>query len=124
MRPTAFAIALAAAAAAAAVRAQPVVSSGAQPGTSAAAQGRLIYMRDGCYECHGIQGQGAGATGPKIAPRPLPLTAFVRQLRAPRDVMPVYTQAVLPDADVQDIYAYLEGIAPAKAVAEIPLLNR
>jgi hypothetical protein len=31
---------------------------------------------------------------------------------------------VMPDADLQDVYAYLQSIPKAKTVAEIPLLNR
>jgi ubiquinol-cytochrome c reductase cytochrome c subunit len=97
----------------------------AQPAPSAAADhGKKVYVADGCYQCHGYQGQGAGTTGPKLAPQPLALEDFTHQLRRPRDTMPVYTAVVLPDADLQDIYAYLQSIPKAKTVAEIPLLNR
>jgi mono/diheme cytochrome c family protein len=100
----------------------------AQPGPAAAnansvANGRKLYLADGCYQCHGVQGQGAGTTGPKLAPQPLALEDFTRQLRHPRDTMPVYTAVVLPDPDLQDIYAYMQSMPKAKTVAEIPLLN-
>jgi len=99
-------------------RAQPAALSGD------AARGRKVFVADGCYQCHGVQGQGEGTTGPKLAPQPLSLEAFTRQLRRPRDTMPVYTAVVLPDADLTDIYAYMQSIPKAKTVAEISLLNR
>jgi hypothetical protein len=37
--------------------------------------------------------------------------------------MPVYTAVVMPDADVADIYAYLQGIPKGKTAAEIPILK-
>ena len=102
---------------AAAAQAQPAASAGA-------AHGRTIFIADGCYQCHGVQGQGGGPAGPKLAPQPLTLEDFTRQLRQPRDTMPVYTAVVLPDSELQDIYAYMQSIPKAKTVAEIPLLNR
>ena len=69
-------------------------------------RGKKIYASYGCYQCHGYQGQGSNA-GPKLAPGPLPFEALDRQLRKPRDRMPVYTQATTSGQDVADIYAYL-----------------
>ncbi len=34
-----------------------------------AENGKRLFTEDGCYQCHGYQGQGGGA-GPRIAPRP------------------------------------------------------
>ncbi len=87
-----------------------------------AARGRTIFAAYGCWQCHGYQGQGSNA-GPKLAPAPLPYAAFDRQLRRPRDRMPIYTLKTTSDQDVADIYAYLLSIPKAKAVADIPLLN-
>lgn len=83
--------------------------------------GKKVYVADGCWQCHGYQGQGGA--GPKLAPNPLPYEAVFRQLRKPRNVMPVYTHVTTPDQDVADIYAYLETIPKAKTVAEISALN-
>jgi mono/diheme cytochrome c family protein len=85
--------------------------------------GKKIYITYGCYQCHGYQGQGSASAGPKLAPNPLPFDAVDRQLRKPRDRMPVYTHVTTSDADVADIYAYLQSIPKAKTVAEIPLLK-
>ena len=37
--------------------------------------------------------------------------------------MPPFRQSILPDADLQDIYAYLQSIPPAPDYKTIPLLN-
>ena len=87
-----------------------------------APHGKKIFVAYGCWQCHGYQGQGSNA-GPKLAPQPLPFDAVDRQLRKPRDRMPVYTHKTTSDQDVADIYAYLMTIPKAKTVAEIPLLN-
>ena len=84
------------------------------------AHGKKIYVAYGCWQCHGYQGQGGA--GPKLAPTPLPYEAVSRQLRKPRGTMPVYTHVTTPDQDVADIYAYLQSIPKAKAVADIPAL--
>jgi mono/diheme cytochrome c family protein len=87
-----------------------------------AAHGKMLMATTGCYQCHGYQGQGLGTTGPRLAP-PSAFEPFIRQLRKPRDTMPLYTAKVMPESDVRDIYAYLQSIPKAKAVADIPLLN-
>ena len=38
---------------------------------ASAENGKQAFMRAGCWQCHGTMGQG-GATGPKLAPDPLP----------------------------------------------------
>jgi hypothetical protein len=37
--------------------------------------------------------------------------------------MPLYTVVVMPDGDVDDIYAYLLSVPKGKAAAEIPMLK-
>jgi mono/diheme cytochrome c family protein len=89
-----------------------------------AARGKILFTQKyGCYECHGTQGQGSPVTGPKLAPNPLPydtLSAFVRTSNGP---MPPFREAILPNADLEDIYAYLQSIKPAPDYKSIPLLN-
>ena len=88
----------------------------------AAARGRQVFIADGCPQCHGVSGQGS--VGPRLAPDPLPLEFLTRQLRNPMGVMPVYTAAMMSEAQIADIYAYLSSVPKAKSVAEIPLLNQ
>ena len=89
-----------------------------------AARGKILFTQKyGCYECHGTQVQGSPVTGPKLAPNPLPydaLSAFIRSSNGP---MPPFREAILPTADLQDIYAYLQSIPPAPDYKTIPLLN-
>jgi mono/diheme cytochrome c family protein len=89
-----------------------------------AARGKILFTQKyGCYECHGTEGQGSPVTGPKLAPNPLPydaLSAFVRTSNGP---MPPFREAILPNADLQDIYAYLQSIKPAPDYKTIPLLS-
>ncbi|WP_342957584.1 thiamine pyrophosphate-binding protein [Paraburkholderia sp. JHI869] len=46
--------------------------------------GRALYMQKGCYECHGIFGQGSITTGPALAPHPIPLSAMQAYVRNPK----------------------------------------
>jgi mono/diheme cytochrome c family protein len=79
---------------------------------SDAANGKRIYIADGCALCHGAVGQGGRGTGPHIAPSPLPFEAFAEQVRRPANTMPPYTTVVLSDQDLGDIHAYLLTIPP------------
>jgi mono/diheme cytochrome c family protein len=88
------------------------------------ARGKQLYMATGCYQCHGTRGEGGGNSGSRLAPTPIPYEGFMLQLRRPRARMPFYTDVVMPDADVADIYAYLLSVPKGKTAAEIPMLNR
>jgi mono/diheme cytochrome c family protein len=88
-----------------------------------AQHGKTVYTRVGCYECHGWDGQSGGNTGPKLGPDPWPFTAFTRQLRVPLNSMPPYTTKVLSDADVADIYAFVQSLPKPPKVESIPLLR-
>jgi ubiquinol-cytochrome c reductase cytochrome c subunit len=87
------------------------------------AHGYALYMTTGCYQCHGVHGEGS-VDGPRIAPDPPSEQAILGQLRAPIARMPIYTAPLLPDADIHDILVYLRSIGPAKPVDQIPILNR
>ncbi len=88
-----------------------------------AQHGKTVYERVGCYQCHGWDGQSGGNTGPKLGPNPWPLAAFTAQLRTPRDTMPPYTVKVLSDADVADIYAFMQSLPQPPKVETVPLLR-
>jgi mono/diheme cytochrome c family protein len=88
-----------------------------------AARGRKLYTDDGCYQCHGRQGQGA-VSGPRLAPRPIPFAAFSRYVRRPTAQMPPYTVNVLPEAGLVDIYAFLESIPASPPATALPLLTK
>lgn len=85
--------------------------------------GRALYMQKGCYECHGIFGQGSVATGPALAPRPIPLPAMQAYVHDPKGQMPVFSRKILSDDDVSRIHAYLASIPPSPSADSIALLN-
>ena len=82
-----------------------------------------MFVSYGCYQCHGYEGQGSTATGPRLAPRPLPFAVFSRYIRRPTAQMPLYTEKVLSDADLGHIYAYLQSRPAPKPVDSIPILK-
>jgi len=94
--------------------------------SSASAQdvtaGEEVYIRTGCYTCHGYAGQGAN-TGPKIAPDPLPYEAFETFLRQTSGAMPPFTPATISDEELRNLHAYLETIPATPDPASIPLLQ-
>jgi|SRR4051794_39361132 mono/diheme cytochrome c family protein len=86
--------------------------------------GKGLFMAYGCYECHGTTGAGGGVAGPRLAPNPLPLLGVEAKLRTASGRMPVYSEKVLTDAQIADIYAYLANIPNGKSAREIEMLNR
>jgi mono/diheme cytochrome c family protein len=91
--------------------------------TGNAKNGKAIYTADGCYECHGREAQGGAGTGPKLGPAPVPYSAFAYQVRVPRDQMPPYTNKVLSDAELADIYAFVLAAPQPPKVDSIPQLK-
>ena len=85
--------------------------------------GKRLYVSYGCYQCHGREGQGSSATGPRLGPKPIPLQAFVSYVRRPTGQMPPYTTKVVPDSELADIHAFLESLPQPPPLKSIPLLN-
>jgi len=83
--------------------------------------GKKLFVSYGCYQCHGYEAQGSNATGPRLGPRPIALAAFSRYVRQPTGQMPPYTVKVVSDADLTNIYAFLQS-RPAPAT-NVPLLK-
>lgn len=88
-----------------------------------AENGKRVFVRDGCYECHGYAGQGTIA-GARLAPPVLNAQGMIRYVRRPAGAMPAFTDKVLSDQEVNDIYAYLKTIPAPKPVKDIPLLDQ
>ena len=85
-------------------------------------KGKTAFLQHGCWQCHGFAGQG-GVAGPKLAPDPMPLEALSAFVRNTRGGMPPYQRAILSDADLADIHAYLQSLPKARDYKSIPLLN-
>ena len=83
-----------------------------------AERGQTLFVKYGCHECHGREGQGAPSSGPRVGPSPLALPAFTRAVRAPRNYMPPYTSKVVSDQDLADIHAFLTS--RARPAAPVP----
>ena len=91
------------------------------PPAGNADEGKKLFVSYGCYQCHGYEAQGSNATGPRLGPRPIAFAAFSRYVRQPTNQMPPYTTKVVSDADLANIYAFVQS-RPAPA-ANIPLLK-
>jgi mono/diheme cytochrome c family protein len=87
-----------------------------------AEEGKAAFIQHGCYECHGFAGQGG--VGKKLAPEPIAFEAFSAIVRNSNNAMPPYQKAILSDADLASIYAYLRSIPKAPDYKSIPLLNQ
>jgi mono/diheme cytochrome c family protein len=102
-----------------------VAGQGAALADGDAQKGKVAFVKNGCWQCHDYDGQGSVATsnGKVIARTELPVDAFISFVRTTNGQMPPFRQPVLSDADLTDIYAYLQSLPAPKAVSDIPLLN-
>jgi len=85
--------------------------------------GKRLFLRDGCYECHGYAGQG-GRDGARIARIGLDAKALILYVRRPGGSMPAFSEKVVSDQELTDIHAYLQTLPAPKAAKDIPLLNQ
>src|SRR5712664_1054394 len=97
-------------------------AASAQDATGNAENGKRIFMKNGCYECHGTLGQGTIA-GARLGPPRLNAAGVIRYVRRPAGQMPAFTEKVMSDQELADVYAYLKTIPPPKTVKDIPLLE-
>lgn len=85
--------------------------------------GKRVFMRDGCYQCHGTVGQG-GLAGARLAQTKLTLAGFTVYVRNPAPgSMPPYRAKVMTDKELADIYAYVQSVPPPVPTADIPILK-
>ena len=90
-------------------------------GTDDGPRGAELFVTNGCYQCHGYEGQGGEA--PRIAPTLYPLQAFVALVRHPASEMPAYSPLVLSDDALAAIYAYVSSRPEPPPVSDIPGLS-
>jgi mono/diheme cytochrome c family protein len=107
------------------LRAQTAAPQEGKPPAGNVETGKKIFTKDGCYECHGREGQGAAqGAGPRIGPLQLSFEAFAKYVHQPTGQMPPYTSKVISDQDLADIYAYLQSRPKAMPSKDIHLLNQ
>lgn len=88
------------------------------------AHGKELFVEYACYQCHGYLGQGGTSAGVRIGPNPLPWQAIAAYIRKPAGTMPPFTSKLLPDRDVQDIYAYLKSVPGPVDLKRIPAFTK
>ncbi len=90
-----------------------------------AANGKRLYLADGCFMCHGRVGQGGAYNGPApvLAQTQMPFDGFKGQLRQPVDDMPAYSEAVMSDQQIADIFAFVQSLPGRRDPKSIPILN-
>jgi ubiquinol-cytochrome c reductase cytochrome c subunit len=84
-------------------------------------KGKELYLKYSCYACHGYDGHGGA--GARLVPLPMTAERFGAYIRNPRQ-MPPYTDKILSDAEVADLFAYIKSLPPSPAAKDIPLLAR
>jgi mono/diheme cytochrome c family protein len=94
-------------------------SSQAAPAVGNASNGRDLYIKYSCYACHGYSGQNGPGT--RLVPTRMALPAFIAYIRNPRQ-MPAYTAKVVPDAELADIWAYLQTLPGSPSAKDVPPL--
>jgi mono/diheme cytochrome c family protein len=101
-----------------------IASQGAR--ADSAERGKIAFLKHGCWQCHGFEGQGSIATSNSavLAPDPLPFEAFASFVRSTNRSMPAYREAILSNADLADVYAFLQSIPETANYRNIPLLSR
>ena len=102
------------------------LASGSAFAAGDAAKGKASFIKYGCWQCHGTEGQGSAITsaGKVLAPDPMPLETFVAFVRSTDRAMPPYSEKVLSNEDLADMHAYLASIPKGKDYKSIPLLNQ
>ena len=111
-----------------ALLALPLAAAGqsARTNRTAVANGETVYLRVGCFTCHGTVGHGGAA--PRLAPNTLPLPGFTTWVRngtpgwTIASGMPAFPATAISDSDLADVRAYLASLPAPPPVADIPLL--
>ena len=91
--------------------------------SSASEKGKQLFVKHGCWQCHGFVGQG-GIAGPALAPEVMPLEAMNNFVRNSSRSMPPYKVEILSDADMKEIHAYLVALPKPADPKSIKLLSQ
>jgi len=86
-----------------------------------AQKGKELYLKYSCYACHGYDGHGGA--GARLVPLAMTVERFTAYVHNPRQ-MPPYTEKILSDAQLADLFAYIKSLPVSPAAKDIPLLSR
>jgi ubiquinol-cytochrome c reductase cytochrome c subunit len=104
-----------------------VQAQSAKSARPSAANGKAVFMRVGCYTCHGTVGQGGA--GARLAPNTMPLTAMQVWVRGGTPGwsiargMPAFPTTAISDGELADVQAYLASLPPPPKPDDIALLK-
>ncbi|MGZ3307106.1 MAG: c-type cytochrome [Xanthobacteraceae bacterium] len=89
------------------------------------ANGKRVYLATGCFTCHGRAGQGGAYNGPAptLAKTVVPFEGFKMQIRNPSNDMPAYSEPVMSDREIADIYAFMQSLPGRGNPKDIAILN-
>jgi len=85
--------------------------------------GKKLFTSFGCFECHGRQAEGTSVGGPRLGPNPISFSAFNTYVRQPTGQMPPFTIKVTSNAELADIYAFLQSLPPPPKADSLPALK-
>jgi mono/diheme cytochrome c family protein len=90
-----------------------------------AIDGKRLYLAVGCFTCHGRSGQGGAMNGPApvLAKTQMPFEGFKGQLRSPVNDMPAYSEKVMTDKQVADIYAFVESLPGPRSTKDMKIFD-
>jgi mono/diheme cytochrome c family protein len=97
------------------------VAAAQTPATGNVQRGKEMYLKYSCYACHGYDGHGGA--GARLVPLSMTVTRFTAYVHNPRR-MPPYTEKVLTDAQLADLFAYIKSLPASPSADQIPLLSR
>jgi mono/diheme cytochrome c family protein len=87
-----------------------------------AEKGASTFRQKGCWQCHGFEGQG-GSAGPRLANTQLPEDGLVSFVHGTSGAMPPFSEKLVSDQELSDIYAYLQSRPKPADPKSIPLLQ-
>src|SRR5262249_3923288 len=89
------------------------------------ANGKRVYLATGCFTCHGRAGQGGALNGPAphLDKTEMPYEGFKMQVRNPVKDMPGYSEAVMSEKEIADIYAFVQSLPGRREVKDITILR-
>ena len=105
----------------------PAEAQSAKSTRPSATNGKTVFMRIGCYTCHGTVGQGGA--GARLAPNTMPLAAMQVWVRGGTPGwsiargMPAFPTTVISDSELADVQAYLASLPPPPKPDDIALLR-